>query len=66
VIAMVNPRTAIGSRALSGQAPGNWPTQRDMQRMVAAEGFENIRQRRVNRVLGRLIPTVFTVASRRP
>ena len=66
VIAMVNPRTALGSRALSGQAPGNWPTQRDMRRMLAVEGFENIRQRRVNRILGRVIPTVLTCASLRP
>ncbi len=65
-IAMVNPRTGVGSRALSGQLPGRWPTQRDMRRMFAVEGFEDMRQRRVNRVLGRVIPTVLSVATRRP
>jgi ubiquinone/menaquinone biosynthesis C-methylase UbiE len=71
VIAMINPRTAAGSRFLNAQGRralggGHWPTQRDMRRILAVEGFENIRQRRIDRGFSRLVPDVLTVASRRP
>ncbi len=68
LIAMINPRTQAGSAMLRVQAralgTGTWPTKRRMRSMVAAAGFDIQRQRRVNRIMGRLLPTVLTVAVR--
>ena len=71
LVAMINPRTGGGRHLLEAQArttmgAGTWPTQKDMRRMVAVAGFDNRDQRRVGRVLSRVIPTVLTVATRRP
>lgn len=66
LVAMINPRTGIGSQFLGRQLRGTgaWPTQRTMRRLVEEAGFEVERQHRVNRIMGRVIPTVLTVALR--
>lgn len=68
LIAMINPRTEIGSRMLRDQAwvlgVGNWPTQRRMRSLIEGAGFEVEDQCRVNRIFGRLIPTVLSVGVR--
>lgn len=69
LIAMINPRTEGGSRFLRAQAAptlgtGSWPTRRRMRAMVEAAGFDVRTQRRVNRIAGRLLQTVLTVAVR--
>jgi ubiquinone/menaquinone biosynthesis C-methylase UbiE len=68
VIALVNPRTRLESR-LIGRNPlllgsGHWPDRRAMARLVESAGFRVLRQRRVHRAFGVLIPTVVTVAAR--
>jgi ubiquinone/menaquinone biosynthesis C-methylase UbiE len=66
LVAMINPRTEVGSRFLGRQmlGAGTWPTQRRMRRSVEDAGFRIKRQHRVNRIMGRLVPTVLTVAVR--
>lgn len=67
LVAMINPRTDLGSRLLRRQllATGTWPTQRRLRRLVEGASFTITRQHRVNRIMGRLVPTVLTVAVRR-
>ncbi len=68
LVAFVNPRTKIGSRAVSAQASralggaGTWPTQGEMKQMVVDAGFDVRSQRRVSRVFGWTIPTILTHA----
>jgi ubiquinone/menaquinone biosynthesis C-methylase UbiE len=68
VIALMNPRTGIESKLLDRtpflMGTGHWPDRRAMARLVESAGFQVIRQRRVRRILGNMIPTVVTVASR--
>jgi ubiquinone/menaquinone biosynthesis C-methylase UbiE len=66
LVAMINPRTKAGSDLLRAQAReiGNWPTRARMRRMIEEAGFSVRRQHRVNRILGRVLPTVLTVAER--
>jgi ubiquinone/menaquinone biosynthesis C-methylase UbiE len=66
VIAMVNPRTTVVSRLLSGAGThllgaGAWPTREQLREDVAASGFEVREQRGV----GPLGHTVVTVATAR-
>jgi ubiquinone/menaquinone biosynthesis C-methylase UbiE len=67
VVALVNPRTAAGSRLLRAnvRGAGTWPTQQRMRAMVEAAGFEVRAQRRVVRIFGLLVPTIMTVGMRR-
>ncbi|HYZ91361.1 MAG TPA: methyltransferase domain-containing protein [Actinomycetota bacterium] len=66
LVAMINPRTEVGSRLLRAQArkTARWPTRSDMRRLTENAGFTVRRQHRVNRILGRTLPTVLTVAER--
>jgi ubiquinone/menaquinone biosynthesis C-methylase UbiE len=70
LVALVNTRTAPGSRVLEtgsrtlGQ-PAHWPTRGEMRRRVEAAGFAVVEQHRVVRIGGVVIPTVMTVAIRR-
>lgn len=66
LIAMINPRTNVGSQFLRTQARaiGTWPTRARMGRIVEGAGFSVRRQHRVNRILARALPTVLTVAER--
>ena len=66
LVAMINPRTDVGSGFLRRQTrdSGTWPSQRQMRHLVEGAGFEITRQQRVNRIMGRLLPTVLTVATR--
>ena len=68
LVALINPRSEVGSRALGAQAgalgTASWPTKRQMRRMVEGAGFDVRAQRRVNRVFGRLLPTVLTIGIR--
>lgn len=66
VIAMVNPRTVMTSRLISGAGTcilgaGVWPTRAELREDVAASGFEVRDQRGV----GPLAHTVVTVATAR-
>lgn len=68
LVAMINPRTDAGSRFLRAQLRGlgaaTWPSRSGMRQLVADAGFDVQAQRRVSRVMGRLIPTYLTVARR--
>jgi ubiquinone/menaquinone biosynthesis C-methylase UbiE len=65
-IAMINPRTDLLSALLARQllGAGTWPTRRRMHGLVQGAGFTVRAQQRVNRLLGRALPTVLTVATR--
>ena len=68
LVALVNPRLASTSRAIErglGDA-ASWPTRREMRDRVTAAGFVVVRQQRIVRIAGLIIPTVLTVAERRP
>ena len=68
LIALINPRTETGSRLVRVQAlwlgAGSWPSRARMRQMVGEAGFEVRSELRVHRVMGRLLPTVLTVARR--
>jgi ubiquinone/menaquinone biosynthesis C-methylase UbiE len=68
VIALVNPHTGFESRLLNGSpllfGTGHWPDRRAMAKLVESNGFRVLRQHRVRRTLGFVIPTVVTVALR--
>jgi ubiquinone/menaquinone biosynthesis C-methylase UbiE len=68
VIALVNPHTRLESRLLDRNplvlGTGHWPDRRTMATMVESAGFRVLRQRRVHRAFGIVIPTVVTVATR--
>jgi ubiquinone/menaquinone biosynthesis C-methylase UbiE len=70
LVAFVNPRTKLGSRAVSAQASralggaGTWPTQGEMKQLVVDAGFDVRSQRRVSRIFGWTIPTILTSAIR--
>lgn len=64
VIAMVNPRTAIASRVMSGAGThllgaGVWPTRGQLRDDIAASGFE-VREQRGAGPLGHTVVTVAT------
>ena len=70
LIAMINPRTDAGSQLLGAQAgralgAGTWPSRRRMHAMVESAGFDVREQRRVNRLMGTVLPTRLTVGVRR-
>jgi ubiquinone/menaquinone biosynthesis C-methylase UbiE len=71
LVAVVNPRTHSATRLLGttsrvlGQ-PGQWSTRDIMAARVTAAGFDVRLQQRVARIGAVLIPTVLTVATRRP
>lgn len=50
-VAIVNPRTAVGSRvtSMSTAGAGDFPTAHSMRRLFEDAGFEQVRQRRVRR-----------------
>jgi ubiquinone/menaquinone biosynthesis C-methylase UbiE len=68
LVAMINPRTSIGSRLLGGQArvlgAGTWPAQAKMRSMVTDAGFRVVKQHRVRRLASVALPTVLTEAIR--
>ena len=68
LIAMINPRTAIGSRLLGEQArvlgAGTWPSKARMRSMVERAGFRVTKQHRVRRLASVALPTVLTEAVR--
>jgi ubiquinone/menaquinone biosynthesis C-methylase UbiE len=68
VIALMNPRTGLESRLLDHNplllGAGHWPDRRAMAKLVESAGFRVLRQRRVRRAFGNVLPTVVTVASR--
>ena len=69
LVAMINTRTEMGSAmvnaasAAAGQ-PAGWPTRDEMRSRVEGAGFRVVRQRRVLRVTGLVLPPVLTVAVR--
>ena len=68
LVALINPRTELGSRVIGAQ-PGllstaTWPTKRKMRHMFEGAGFTVREQRRVNRIFGRVLPTVLTIGVR--
>ena len=71
LIAMINPRTEAGSRMLHAQmgsalGAGTWPSRYRMHELVENAGFDVRAQRRVNRLMGTVLPTRLTVGVRRP
>lgn len=66
VIAMINPRLVPAQRILNWQAFGQagWPSPREMRRLLIGAGFHDIRQSRVPRPGGPLIPNYVWVAAR--
>jgi ubiquinone/menaquinone biosynthesis C-methylase UbiE len=66
LIAMINPRTGIGSRLLGEQArvlgAGTWPSQARMRSMTESAGFRVVKQHRVRRLASVALPTVLTEA----
>lgn len=68
VVALVNPRTRIGTYLLDRNpvlpGAGHWPDRRAMRALVEGAGFRVIDQTAVRRVFGRVVPTVVTVAAR--
>jgi ubiquinone/menaquinone biosynthesis C-methylase UbiE len=68
LVAMINPRTNIGSRLLRRQAlvlgAGTWPTRDRMRAMVEEAGFVVSDQHRVRRLASTALPTVLTEAIR--
>lgn len=66
LVAMINPRTAIGSRLLGEQArvlgAGTWPSKPRMRSMVENAGFGVTKQHRVRRLASIALPTVLTEA----
>ena len=69
LVGMANMRTSAGARAASGMAarlgePGRWVTRAELARRVERAGFAIVRQRRLLRLGGALVPLVLTVATR--
>ena len=69
LVGVVNMRGASMSRAASAFAarfgePAQWTTRAEMKRRVERAGFRVLRQRRVVRIGGIVVPTVLTVATR--
>jgi ubiquinone/menaquinone biosynthesis C-methylase UbiE len=68
LIAMINPRTPIGSRLLGEQArvlgAGTWPTKARMCSMIEEVGFRVVKQHRVRRLASVALPTVLTESIR--
>jgi ubiquinone/menaquinone biosynthesis C-methylase UbiE len=67
LIALVNPSTRTGGRALAGAArllggAADWPTRRMMRDQVKNAGFSVRSQHRALRALRMVVPTVVTVA----
>ena len=64
LIAMINPRTVLGSRLLGEQArvlgAGTWPSQARMRSLVEGAGFRVVKQHRVRRLASVALPTVLT------
>ncbi len=66
-IALINPSTRLGARALEAgsRAMGgvaDWPTRADMRRRVEKAGFRVRQQRRIPRAFRMVVPTVLTSA----
>jgi ubiquinone/menaquinone biosynthesis C-methylase UbiE len=66
VVALVNVRREETSRLMHGGSealgqPAWWPTRAEMRERFAKAGFTELRQHRVVRIAGMLIPTVVTV-----
>jgi ubiquinone/menaquinone biosynthesis C-methylase UbiE len=69
VVALVNVRRAETSQVMHGGShalgqPAWWPTRAEMRERFERAGFADVRQRRVMRIAGMLLPTVVTVGSR--
>jgi ubiquinone/menaquinone biosynthesis C-methylase UbiE len=69
LVGTVNMRTASMSRATSAMAarlgePAHWPTREEMKHRVEHAGFRAVRQSRVARISGLVLPSVLTVATR--
>ena len=69
LVALVNVRREETSRLMHGGSealgqPAWWPTRVEMRARFERAGFANIRQRRVVRIAGLLIPTVVTAGER--
>jgi ubiquinone/menaquinone biosynthesis C-methylase UbiE len=68
LVAMINPRTALGSRLLGEQArvlgAGTWPTKARMRAMNEEAGFRVVTQHRVRRLASIALPTVLTESMR--
>ena len=69
LVALVNVRRREISQLMHGgsQAVGQpawWPTRTEMRERFARAGFVDVRQRRVLRIAGMVLPTVVTVGSR--
>ena len=69
LVGVVNMRWASTSRAASAFAarlgePAQWATRAEMKRRVERAGFRVVRQHRVVRIGGIVLPTVLTVATR--
>jgi predicted SAM-dependent methyltransferase len=70
LVALVNVRTRAASIAMHEWAkrfgePAHWPTRRDMREKVESAGFTVLRQERILRVAGLLVPTFLTVGEKR-
>jgi len=66
VVALVNVRREETSRLMHGSSealgqPAWWPTRAEMRERFTRAGFADLRQHRVVRIAGLLIPTVVTV-----
>jgi len=69
LVALVNVRREETSRLMRGGSealgqPAWWPTRAEMQERFERAGFVKVRQRRVVRVAGILIPTVVTAGEK--
>jgi SAM-dependent methyltransferase len=69
LVALVNVRRKATSELVHGGSlalgqPAWWPTRAEMHERFERAGFTDIRQRRVLRVAGLILPTVVTVGSR--
>jgi ubiquinone/menaquinone biosynthesis C-methylase UbiE len=69
LVAMINPRTEVGSALLKQNAvflgAGTWPSRRRMHDLVEEAGFAVTKQHRVSRLMSRALPTVLTEATKR-
>jgi ubiquinone/menaquinone biosynthesis C-methylase UbiE len=69
VVALVNVRRSETSQVMHGGShalgqPAWWPTRAEMRERFEGAGFTDVRQRRVLRIAGMLLPTVVTVGSK--
>jgi ubiquinone/menaquinone biosynthesis C-methylase UbiE len=69
LVALASPRTTSASRVaeaasrVAGQ-PASWPTRAEMRERIAASGLRLLKQRRLYRLGGLLVPPVLNVAVR--